>query len=464
MADDALERSYRRLLLAYPRRYRRERGTEILTTLLDAARPGQRRPTRREAIDLLLGGLRRRLAIPRGPIPVMAATVVALLAALGAAAGTGWLTWRAAAPQPDLAAASAAVEVAIPLPPARDPLLFDNPLELAGDANFDPASARLNFQYAVPAATIPTQVSDARHRLVAAGWQAGDIRDDHGLLSFWAARGDHVVQVGGYPHDPGATEPLWAEVRGRAPGWIAPAVLAGALLGAAVGWLAAGWVLRRSRPAVVVCGGLGLFMGAPVLLSAAYYLVAAVATHGWSTMDALFPALALVEVQPLGQLAAAWLLLAGLVAALPRRAGAAPEHPWRMGLWAAASAHLAFAVAWCVVVGLYLGRLAANGGDRQGMVGGAYDPKDLVPFGLSGANPFTWVYALLTLLYLFGFLASPGLLTVSVPLLVATRRTLAVASGRIAWRVLLVAAVTALVLPVATATPLGRDALTWWMD
>ncbi|WP_173036224.1 hypothetical protein [Phytohabitans flavus] len=93
-----LERAYRRLLLAYPRRYRRERGTEILTTLLDAARPDQRRPSPRDALDLVLGGLRRRLAIPRGPLPAAAATVVALLAALGAAAGTGW---RAAAPEPD---------------------------------------------------------------------------------------------------------------------------------------------------------------------------------------------------------------------------------------------------------------------------------------------------------------------------------------------------------------------------
>ncbi|MCW6007517.1 hypothetical protein K1W54_23650, partial [Micromonospora sp. CPCC 205371] len=62
-----MTRWYRLLLHAYPRWYRRERGTEMLTTLLDAAEPGQQRPHPRDALDLLLGGLRCRFAVPRGP-------------------------------------------------------------------------------------------------------------------------------------------------------------------------------------------------------------------------------------------------------------------------------------------------------------------------------------------------------------------------------------------------------------
>jgi DNA-directed RNA polymerase specialized sigma24 family protein len=58
---DPLARRYRRLLLAYPDSYRRQRGEELLGTLLDAARPGQRRPTTADATDLVLGGLRQRL-------------------------------------------------------------------------------------------------------------------------------------------------------------------------------------------------------------------------------------------------------------------------------------------------------------------------------------------------------------------------------------------------------------------
>lgn len=42
----------RRLHSAYPGFYRRERGREILTTLLDAAEPGQVRPSRGEAVYL----------------------------------------------------------------------------------------------------------------------------------------------------------------------------------------------------------------------------------------------------------------------------------------------------------------------------------------------------------------------------------------------------------------------------
>lgn len=59
----SLERHYRRLLLAYPRSYRERRGDEIIATLLEDARPGQRRPDRHEIADLLSGGLRERLGL-----------------------------------------------------------------------------------------------------------------------------------------------------------------------------------------------------------------------------------------------------------------------------------------------------------------------------------------------------------------------------------------------------------------
>jgi hypothetical protein len=55
-----LETRYRGLLRAYPRWYREDRGEEMLATLLEAARPGQSRPTGRETRSLILGGLRTR--------------------------------------------------------------------------------------------------------------------------------------------------------------------------------------------------------------------------------------------------------------------------------------------------------------------------------------------------------------------------------------------------------------------
>jgi hypothetical protein len=57
----ALERSYRRLLVCYPRAYRREHGEEILAVLLACAEPGRRRPAAAEVIDLVRSGIRIRL-------------------------------------------------------------------------------------------------------------------------------------------------------------------------------------------------------------------------------------------------------------------------------------------------------------------------------------------------------------------------------------------------------------------
>jgi hypothetical protein len=55
-----LRRRYQRLLFTYPTDYRAAHGEEILSTLLEAARPTQRWPSWRESTSLLLGGLRLR--------------------------------------------------------------------------------------------------------------------------------------------------------------------------------------------------------------------------------------------------------------------------------------------------------------------------------------------------------------------------------------------------------------------
>jgi hypothetical protein len=55
-----LRRRYQRLLVTYPSGYRAAHGEEILSTLLEAARPTQRFPSWRESTSLLQGGLRMR--------------------------------------------------------------------------------------------------------------------------------------------------------------------------------------------------------------------------------------------------------------------------------------------------------------------------------------------------------------------------------------------------------------------
>lgn len=60
-----LQRRYQRLLLAYPRAYRLGRGDELLGTLMELSREGQRWPAPRQARALLLGGVRVRVGVDR---------------------------------------------------------------------------------------------------------------------------------------------------------------------------------------------------------------------------------------------------------------------------------------------------------------------------------------------------------------------------------------------------------------
>lgn len=59
--DSGLVRGYRRLLACYPRRFRDERGEELLAVLLTSARDGQHRPGLLESADLVRNGLGMRL-------------------------------------------------------------------------------------------------------------------------------------------------------------------------------------------------------------------------------------------------------------------------------------------------------------------------------------------------------------------------------------------------------------------
>jgi hypothetical protein len=74
-----LEKQYRMLLwLAYPQAYLTQREEELVSTLLDAAKPGQRRPSGREAVDLVRSGMAVRNDMALGylrPATTWAATL-----------------------------------------------------------------------------------------------------------------------------------------------------------------------------------------------------------------------------------------------------------------------------------------------------------------------------------------------------------------------------------------------------
>ncbi|MGS2640403.1 hypothetical protein [Streptosporangium sp. G12] len=58
---NAYERRCRRLIRAYPPRYRKTRGEEIVATLLELAEPGRNAPSLRDTLDVVRGGLLQRL-------------------------------------------------------------------------------------------------------------------------------------------------------------------------------------------------------------------------------------------------------------------------------------------------------------------------------------------------------------------------------------------------------------------
>lgn len=60
-----LERWYGLLLRAYPAHYRRRQADVMLGTLMELARPGQRRPQPREVRALLCGGVQVRAGVDR---------------------------------------------------------------------------------------------------------------------------------------------------------------------------------------------------------------------------------------------------------------------------------------------------------------------------------------------------------------------------------------------------------------
>ncbi|MEM9033424.1 MAG: LysE family translocator [Actinomycetota bacterium] len=73
-----LERQYRLLLRAFPRRWRRERGDELVTTLLDGSRPDQRVASAGDVVDVVCRGFQRRIADAGPRVQVVAAFVVLL--------------------------------------------------------------------------------------------------------------------------------------------------------------------------------------------------------------------------------------------------------------------------------------------------------------------------------------------------------------------------------------------------
>ncbi|MGC4877462.1 hypothetical protein ACLQ26_14570 [Micromonospora sp. DT43] len=123
-------------------------------------------------------------------------------------------------------------------------------------------------------------------------------------------------------------------------------------------------------------------------------------------------------------------------------------------------AQLATIGAFLAVLLLYLGRMVTAGVGPAEMVTGAYDPKDVVPFGMDGVNPFFWLYAVVAVLYLSGAVLGPLLAIVAVALVAREREAL----PRVSRVLLLTGAVGSLVVLAARFTPPLLTMHQWWLD
>ncbi len=290
------------------------------------------------------------------------------------------------------------------------------------------------------------QAADLRERAVAAGWTAGPIGPGQ---SFTLDRPGQTLVVS-VASGTAAGLDAYFDIRFPWPEGLLPAGAAALLSGGLIGWLLAAWTLRRFRSRVPAGRLLIALAGtSSLVLIGAAAVSAALAPRdvfGAATFTGSF-------AQQLGLLAAAATLLfaAILPAADPTAQGRPPTDLMRMGVRVVAAIHLAFGLAIATVLFTFTARMLAAGADRAAMLSGAHDPKEVLPFG---------VFLPVALLFYSGVILSPLLLTVSVPLLAVGRGR----AGAVAWRLLLVAAISAVVLPALLFTPYGADASRWWLD
>ncbi|MEV6520562.1 hypothetical protein AB0M43_01305 [Longispora sp. NPDC051575] len=349
-ASERLRRRYRRLLWAYPNWYRRERGLEILSTLLEGSRPGQRRPSFADALDIVGRGLRCRFRPPTG-LQYVFVTVVAVLFLGSAGAATLAMTYAATASVPSEREAVAAARLATGQTP-RNPagpvvactyfcpedwrpdgdqvVTFDDPFEENGGVD------HVSVVFWTPAHLLPSTVDDARERLAADGWQVDDLTiQEDGTRHFGADKDGLTVQVAAY-HDSGGGPALHLRFERQLSDLTAVAV-AGFVAGTVFGWTLTVWILQRYRrhqggvkAATTVCAvPILVVMGFTDLLQLQFAVGAGLSGGSWESamFITVVPAIILSAIQELAVVrAVATVILALAVVALALAAAPIRAH------------------------------------------------------------------------------------------------------------------------------------------
>lgn len=252
-ADERLERTYRRLLRAYPAWYRYERGEEMLTTLLDAAQ-GRDKPTTSERLDLVFGGLRKHLAAGSLPAAVIGALAAAFIATLGAIGGAV-AGWHTAADLPDDAAADRIARQAIPDMTTEtfgDRSLFywesmmGEPMDsvFAIDDGDDHNAGRLIYEMEHDIDELG-RFHVAKERIAAAGWDVQSTRTDSWGAEFTATK-DGLDLIVSTTEDSESPSLSHVYISRHTPDLVPALTVAGLVLGGLAGWLVSGRLLRNA--------------------------------------------------------------------------------------------------------------------------------------------------------------------------------------------------------------------------
>jgi hypothetical protein len=259
---------YRRLLFLYPRSYRRHRGDEIVTTLVDAAPPHQTRPTRAEAMDLVAKGLRHRFRVIGWGARLAACVAAVFVAVAGAAAG-GFLGWQSAPALPNDATVARLTDPVTTAGRVEGSRRWD--FTFAGNPQFSSSwnsvlfgtdeyeAGQVSQGIYLPRMDTYAQATDSlaavRDRLQAANWSTSDTTsaccrqfgDFPGFVAYRdGLRGE--VTLLAQPTDFKPDElMMYVALTRTTPGLVPALTVMGAVIGGLVGWLMIAWASRRAR-------------------------------------------------------------------------------------------------------------------------------------------------------------------------------------------------------------------------
>lgn len=251
-----LIKHYRRLMWAYPKAYRRERGDELIDTLMAGAAQGRRYPSVREAINLLLNGMRCRLGRPRSRGVVVVAMLAVIVGGYFGAASFSWLGWHAARDLPgdvEMQAISRTVSTNKPTDVYREDLSYEHRDSALARFVYRGDGERLGgagWRYRTPVTVANHQgiASAARDRLAAAGWRVSGFAAADSTWNearFMATKSGLTMECTTLVSTAGGG--TYVSIRPAEPSVVPWLTALGLLLGGLAGWLFAGWASRRTQ-------------------------------------------------------------------------------------------------------------------------------------------------------------------------------------------------------------------------